>query len=192
MFDSAASRRGSLIILGIDPGLANTGWGVVEQRGSASVCLAYGCVTTRAETPVAERLSQVHDSIAEVVARYRPDECAVESVFFGTNAKSAFATGQARGVALLATVEARIEIAEYSPVQVKHAVVGSGSADKRQVQYMVRTILGLDHDPSPDHSSDALAVALCHASLRARRSLERSSYGAAVTGSGGSEPKGRP
>ncbi len=171
-----------MIILGIDPGLANTGWGVVEQRGSSSVCLAYGCVTTRPETPVAERLSQVHDAVAEVVSRYRPDECAVESVFFGTNAKSAFATGQARGVALLATVEANIEIAEYSPVQVKSVVVGGGSADKRQVQYMVRTLLGLDHDPSPDHASDALAVALCHASLRGRRSLERAAYGSPITG----------
>jgi crossover junction endodeoxyribonuclease RuvC len=162
-----------VIILGIDPGLANTGWGVVEQRGSRSACLAYGCVTTRAETPIPERLAEVHDAVAGVVARYRPDECAVESVFFGTNAKSAFATGQARGVALLATVEARIEIAEYSPVQVKHAIVGSGSADKRQVQYMVRTLLGLDHDPTPDHCSDALAVALCHASFRGRRALEK-------------------
>ncbi len=162
-----------MIILGIDPGLANTGWGVVEQQGSTSKCVAYGCVTTRAETPVPERLAQIHDSIVGVVARYRPDECAVESVFFGTNAKSAFATGQARGVALLATVEARIEVGEYSPVQVKHVVVGSGSADKRQVQYMVRTLLGLDHDPAPDHASDALAVALCHASFRERRKLER-------------------
>jgi crossover junction endodeoxyribonuclease RuvC len=171
-----------LIILGIDPGLANTGWGVVEQQGSSSVCLAYGCVTTGPETPVAQRLSQVHDAVAEVVSRYRPDECAVESVFFGSNAKSAFATGQARGVALLATVEARIEIAEYSPVQVKKAIVGSGTADKRQVQYMVRTLLSLDHDPTPDHASDALAVALCHASLHGRRSLERAAYGGPITG----------
>ncbi len=171
-----------MIILGIDPGLANTGWGIVEQTGSSSACLAYGCVTTRAETPVPERLSQVHDAIAEVVARYRPDECAVESVFFGTNAKSAFATGQARGVALLATVEARIEIAEYSPVQVKHAVVGSGTADKQQVQYMVRTLLRLDHDPAPDHASDALAVALCHVAFQGRRGMERRAYGAPATG----------
>lgn len=161
-----------MIILGIDPGLANTGWGVVDQRGSRSACVAYGCVTTRPETPVAERLAQVHDAIAQVVTRYHPEECAVESVFFGTNAKSAFATGQARGVALLATAEARIDIAEYSPVQVKHAVVGSGSADKRQVQYMVRTLLALDHDPAPDHASDALAVALCHANFRGHRALE--------------------
>ena len=171
-----------MIILGIDPGLANTGWGVVEQLESRSSCLAYGCVTTRAETPVAQRLSEVHDAIAEVVSRYRPDECAVESVFFGANAKSAFATGQARGVALLATVEAQIEIAEYSPVQVKRAIVGSGTADKRQVQYMVRTLLALDHDPAPDHASDALAVALCHVNFRGRRSLERAAYGAPVTG----------
>ena len=166
-----------MIILGIDPGLANTGWGVIEQQGSRAACVAYGCVTTRAETPVAERLSQIHDAIEECVARYRPDECAVEAVYFGTNAKSAFATGQARGVALLATVKARIEIAEYSPVQVKHAVVGSGSADKGQVQYMVRTLLSLDHEPAPDHAADALAVAICHANLRGARALVEAATG---------------
>ncbi len=173
-----------MIILGIDPGLANTGWGVIDQRGSSSRCVAYGCVTTRAETPVPERLAEVHHAVADVVTRYRPEECAIESVFFGTNAKSAFATGQARGVALLATVEARIEIAEYSPVQVKKAIVGTGSADKRQIQFMVRTLLGLDHEPTPDHASDALAIALCHASLRGRRAVERDAYGSAVTGAG--------
>jgi crossover junction endodeoxyribonuclease RuvC len=179
MFDSAGNEGAPVIILGIDPGLANTGWGVIEHRGSISACLAYGCVTTVPDTPVPERLAKVHDAVADVVGRYRPAECAVESVFFGTNAKSAFATGQARGVALLATVAARIEIAEYSPVQVKRAIVGSGSADKRQVQYMVRTLLRLDHDPSPDHASDALAVALCHASLRKSRALERAASEAA-------------
>lgn len=176
-----------MIILGIDPGLANTGWGVIDQEGDSSRCVAYGCVTTHAETPIPERLSEIHDAVTGVVARYSPGECAIESVFFGANAKSAFATGQARGVALLATVEARIEIAEYSPVQVKKAVVGSGSADKRQIQYMVRTLLGLDHEPAPDHASDALAIALCHASLRGRRQLERGAYGHAVTGAARSE-----
>ncbi len=97
------------------------------------------------------------------------------NIYFGANAKSAFATGQARGVALLATADARLALGEYSPVQVKSVVVGSGTADKRQVAYMVRTILGLDHDPAPDHAADALAVAITHATLCTHRMLEESS-----------------
>jgi crossover junction endodeoxyribonuclease RuvC len=161
-----------LIILGIDPGLANTGWGVVERQGPTCRCIAYGCVSTSADRPLAERLRTVHDEVREVISRYRPAECAVESVFFGTNAKSAFATGQARGVALLATADSAIPLAEYSPVQIKSVVVGSGTADKRQVTYMVRTLLALDHDPRPDHAADALAAAICHAHLRDSRELE--------------------
>lgn len=161
-----------LVILGIDPGLAHTGWGVIERDGSRLRCLAYGCVTTRAHEEVAQRLAAIHEGIRDVVGRYRPAECAVESVFFGTNAKSAFATGQARGVALLATAEARLVLGDYSPVQIKSTVVGSGTADKKQVQYMVRATLGLDHVPSPDHAADALAAAITHAQLRDRAALE--------------------
>lgn len=152
-----------MIILGIDPGLANTGWGVVEQAGSRFRCIAYGCVTTAAGDPLPERLSAIHDQLRSVIARYAPEACAVESVYFGTNAKTAFATGQARGVALLATADAGLALGEYGPGEIKMAVVGTGSADKRQVQYMVRTILGLAEDPAPDHAADALAAAICHA-----------------------------
>lgn len=161
-----------MIILGIDPGLANTGWGVIERTGASYRCIAYGCIATRSHEPLAERLRAVHDEIRQVIVRYRPVECAVESVFFGTNAKSAFATGQARGVALLATADAALPLGEYSPVQIKSVVVGTGGADKRQVTFMVRTLLALDHDPTPDHAADALAVAICHANLRDRRILE--------------------
>lgn len=161
-----------MIILGIDPGLANTGWGVVRVKGSSCRCLAYGCIRTEASEQIALRLRHVHDEVRAVIERYGPDECAVESIFFGSNAKSAFATGQARGVALLATADASLALAEYSPVQIKSAVVGSGTADKDQVAYMVRTILALDHEPHPDHASDALAAAICHAHLRGRRALE--------------------
>lgn len=164
-----------MIILGIDPGLANTGWGVLEESGSRCRALAYGCISTPARQSVAERLRTIHDEVRAVVGRYDPAECAIESVYFGTNAKSAFATGQARGVALLATSDAGILVAEYSPVQIKSVVVGSGKADKKQVTYMVRTLLALDHDPRPDHASDALAIALTHARLRARRQLEEAS-----------------
>jgi crossover junction endodeoxyribonuclease RuvC len=163
-----------VIILGIDPGLANTGWGVIEQSGPRSRCIAYGCVTTRANEQLAQRLSAIHDGIVEVIERYAPAECAVESVFFGSNAKSAFATGQARGVALLATADSCIELAEYSPVQIKSVITGSGTADKQQIQYMVRALLNLDHEPKPDHCADALAAAICHAAMRGHAALERS------------------
>ncbi len=161
-----------VIILGIDPGLANTGWGVIEREGSRVRCLAYGCISTKASEQLAARLRTIHDEIQDVVGRYRPDECSVESVFFGTNAKSAFATGQARGVALLATSDAALVLAEYSPVQIKSVVAGTGTADKAQVTFMVRATLALDHDPRPDHAADALAAALCHARLRDSRALE--------------------
>lgn len=166
------ARGAGVIILGIDPGLANTGWGVVERRGSACRALAYGCITSPATEPLAQRLARIHRELCEVIGRYRPAECAVESVYFGTNAKSAFATGQARGVALLATADARLVLAEYSPVQIKSAVVGSGTADKDQITFMVRNLLALSHDPEPDHAADALAVALTHDALRARAALE--------------------
>jgi len=161
-----------VIILGIDPGLANTGWGVIERSGGRFRCLAYGCITTRAHEQTAQRLATIHDGVRDVIIRYRPAECGVESVYFGSNAKSAFATGQARGVALLATADSALPLGEYSPVQIKSAVVGSGTADKQQIQYMVRVLLGLDHEPSPDHSADALAVAICHANLRDRALLD--------------------
>lgn len=153
-------------ILGIDPGLANTGWGVVRHEGSRITCVAYGCIQTLPDEPLAARLRRIHDEIQQVIERYAPRECAVESVFFGTNAKSAFATGQARGVALLATSDACLALGEYSPVQIKSVVVGTGKADKHQVAFMVRTLLSLDHDPKPDHASDALAAAICHSRFR--------------------------
>lgn len=162
-----------MIILGIDPGLANTGWGVILHEGSRARCLAYGCVTTLSTDPLPHRLAAVHDEISDVIARYRPTECAVESVFFGSNAKSAFATGQARGAALVATAADGLSLAEYSPAQIKSVVVGEGGADKQQIQYMVRVLLGLDHTPSPDHAADALAVALCYAHLAQARSIEQ-------------------
>jgi crossover junction endodeoxyribonuclease RuvC len=152
-----------VIILGIDPGLANTGWGVVEQAGSRLRCLAYGCITTLSCDPLPSRLAAIHEELLRVIDRYAPQAGAVESVYFGTNAKTAFATGQARGAALLALAGGGRALGEYGPGEIKMAVVGSGSADKGQVQYMVRTILRLDRDPTPDHAADALAAAICHA-----------------------------
>ena len=161
-----------LIILGIDPGLANTGWGVIESSGSSHRCIAYGCITTSSADPVQDRLRSIHDEVSAVIERYNPCAGAVESVFFGTNAKSAFATGQARGVAILALSSRELELGEYSPVQIKSTVVGTGTADKAQIAYMTRVILGLAEEPTPDHAADALAAAICHAHtsgpLRAR------------------------
>ena len=152
----------SVVILGIDPGLANTGWGVIESSQASHRCVAYGCISTDSSEPLPARLARIHAEIADVIERYSPTACAVESVFFGANAKSAFATGQARGVALLALAEAQLELGEYSPVQIKGTVVGTGSAEKSQVSFMVRTILDLPHEPRPDHAADALAAAICH------------------------------
>jgi len=169
-----------VIILGIDPGLANTGWGVVEHIGSRSRCLAYGCITTSPEEPLSRRLSRIHDEIAAVIGRYAPTEASIESVYFSTNAKTAFATGQARGVAVLATAGAGLDLAEYGPGEIKMAVVGTGAADKQQVQYMVRVVLSLPGTPEPDHAADALAAAVCHAhrrgagALRARTTTQES------------------
>ncbi len=157
-----------MVILGIDPGLANTGWGVVEQRGSRLRCVAYGCITTPASEPLPTRLVEIHEGLRGVVARYRPDGCAIENVYFSTNVKTAFATGQARGAALLAAAGAELALGEYGPGEVKLAVVGTGAADKRQVQYMVRSILGLPSEPEPDHAADALAVAICHVNTARR------------------------
>ncbi|MDO9556725.1 MAG: crossover junction endodeoxyribonuclease RuvC [Coriobacteriia bacterium] len=172
MFDSSLSAGGvRVIVLGIDPGLANTGWGIVEVNGSYLRCLAYGCITTPASDQLSGRLSAIHRELVSIIARYAPVECGIESVYFGTNAKTAFATGQARGVAVLATADAGLVLGEYGPGEIKMAVVGAGSADKSQVQYMVRVLLGLAEEPQPHHAADALAAAICHAHMRVGRSL---------------------
>lgn len=150
------------VVLGIDPGLANTGWGVVSQNGSRLACLAYGCVSTDASTPLAQRLRVIHEQVGAVIGRYAPTCVGIETVWFGQNITAAFATGQARGAALVACAESDLEVGEFTPRQIKLAVVGTGSAEKEQVQYMVRKLLALDHDPKPDHASDALAAAICY------------------------------
>ena len=154
----AASR----FILGIDPGLAHTGWGVIRQKGSSLACVAYGCIATDAQTPLHRRLGRIYAQMAAVVSKYEPACVAIETVWFGSNAQSAFATGQARGAALVACGQRNMELGEYSPSQIKLAVVGAGSADKHQVQYMVQQLLALEKAPSPDHAADALAAAICH------------------------------
>jgi len=163
----------SVVILGIDPGLANTGWGVVEADGSRFKCLAYGCIRTTAAQDTARRCKTVRDGLADVIARYAPAEAALENIYFNRNVSSAMATGQARGAALVAVADALLPAGEYGPGEIKLAVVGTGAADKAQVTFMVRTILSLDHDPKPDHAADALAAAICHANQRVARSRVR-------------------
>ena len=154
-----------MIILGIDPGLANTGWGVIETRGSATRCRAYGCIRTGADEEITARLKCIHDEVEAAIEKYGPDAVAIEQIYFGANSKSALATGQARGAALVACARSGLDVGEYTPMQIKQAVVGTGAADKAQVQYMVRSLLTLDHTPKPDHAADALAAAICFAHL---------------------------
>ena len=163
---SATTTPASLVILGIDPGLAHTGWGIIELTGSKKRALAYGCITTNTSEEIAIRLKRIHDEVTAVIERYGPTELGIEAVYFGSNTQSALSTGQARGAALVAVAKRQLSVGEYSPTQVKQVIVGEGRAQKQQVQYMVRAMLALDHSPTPNHASDALAVALCHAQLR--------------------------
>lgn len=149
-------------ILGIDPGLAHTGWGVIRQDGPALACVAYGCVATEPPLPLEKRLMKIHRQVAAVCERFRPCCVGIETVWFGQNVTAAFATGQARGAALVACAEAGLAVGEFSPNAIKLAVVGTGRADKEQVQYMVRHLLSLKDTPQPDHAADALAAAICY------------------------------
>ena len=154
-----------MIILGIDPGLAHTGWGVIETRGADARARAYGCVTTEAGEPIDIRLGRIYNEIQAVIERYEPTELAIENVYFAKNERSAIATAQARGVAIVACARRGLTVGEYTPMQIKQSVVGTGAATKEQVTYMVRRVLALDHDPSPDHAADALSAAVCHANV---------------------------
>lgn len=161
------------VILGIDPGLAHTGWGIVLQRASKMSCMAYGCIETDTSSPLELRLRKIYEQTAAVVDRYKPNCVGIETVWFGVNVRSAFATGQARGAALVACAVDGIKVAEFAPSQIKLAVVGTGSADKAQVQYMVKQVLGLKEIPRPDHAADALAAAICYATHSFPGDVER-------------------
>jgi len=141
--------------------MARMGWGIVEGEETPQL-VAYGTLTTPARRSPADRLHSLFHELLQITERYRPQAAALEELFFARNVRTAFAVGQARGVALLALAEAGLPVHEYSPLEVKQAVTGYGGADKRQVQEMVRALLSLDHIPRPDDAADALAVALCH------------------------------
>jgi crossover junction endodeoxyribonuclease RuvC len=152
-----------MLVLGIDPGTATTGYGLVRENPDASlVVVKYGAILTPAKMPMPERLLELHKQLSEILHLHRPDAAAVEKLFFQSNVRTALSVGQARGVALLSLAQAGLEVAEYTPLQVKSAVAGYGGAGKDQVQQMVRALLSLPEVPTPDDAADALAVAICH------------------------------
>lgn len=151
-----------MIILGIDPGIAIAGYGIVECRGNNFQPIDYGVITTEANTPFPKRLKIIYDEMAKIIETFNPEDLAIEELFFNKNVKTAIKVGQARGVEILAGVNYGLNIYEYTPLQVKQGVVGYGRADKRQVQEMVKLLLNLKQIPRPDDAADALAVAICH------------------------------
>lgn len=155
-------QGGHRILLGIDPGLANTGWGVIEQNGPRLSCRAYGCVSTPASVELSQRLLKIAQQISAVVDRFEPECVGIETLWFGQNVSAAVSTAQARAAALVACAQSGLAVGEFTPRQIKLAVVGEGTAEKDQVQYMVKQILGLDAIPKPDHAADALAAAICY------------------------------
>lgn len=152
-----------MTVLGIDPGTAACGYGVVRRDGARLVALDFGWFGTPSREQPQTRLKMIHDEVADLLARHAPEAVALEESFVGADARTALSVGQARGAALVACANADIPCAEYPPATVKQAVCGYGRADKAQVQRMVRAILSLDEDPRPHHAADALAVAICHA-----------------------------
>ena len=149
-------------ILGIDPGYAILGYGICDMKGNHFTAVDYGSVTTDASMDMPDRLKHLYNSLMEIIAKYEPEEASIEELFFNSNAKTAIKVGQARGVAVLACVNSGVKISEYTPLQIKQALVGYGRADKKQVQAMVKAILNLDEVPKPDDTADALAAAVCH------------------------------
>ena len=151
-----------MIVLGIDPGLANTGYGVVARRGGRLIALDGRVIETRAGVSTELRLAEIHRGLEAIFGEYEPDAMALEELYFGQNVRTAFAVGQARGVAMLVAGQHGVPCSGYTPQQVKSAVCGSGRAQKDQVARMVKTLLALEQEPRPDHVADALAVAICH------------------------------
>ena len=149
-------------VLGIDPGIARTGWGVITVQNSKFIVQNYGCIETSSKDDVRDRLKKIYSEVLKLIKKYSPDSIAIEELFFNTNAKTAFVVGQARGVILLACSQKNLNLAVYTPLQVKIAVTGYGRAEKVQIGKMVKTILNLKTVPKPDDIADALAVGLTH------------------------------
>ncbi len=152
-----------MIILGVDPGTATMGYGVLEKTGNRYRALAYGVLQTPRTLPAHERLLALYRGLRELVEQYKPDVVATEQLLFSTNRRTAIQVARAAGIALLVAAEAGVKWREYTPLQVKQAVTGYGGADKKQVQTMTQRLLGLESPPKPDDAADALAIAICHA-----------------------------
>ena len=160
-------------ILGIDPGIAIVGCGIVEKVGNKYVPVYYDSIITKAHTPLEDRIEIVYNKVVELIDTYKPEAIAVEELFFNNNAKTAFQVGQARGVILLAAKQKGVPFYEYTPLQVKQALTGYGRADKKQMQQMVKNFLGLSEVPKPDDTADALAIAICHGNSMRFNSIEQ-------------------
>jgi len=152
-----------MIILGIDPGTTRTGFGVIFKQGDRLKLKDYGCIKTEINQPLRQKLQKIYREVASLISQYQPDVVVVEQLFFNANAQTALAVGQAQGVVLLAAADCGVDTVYYTPLQVKQAVVGYGRAQKEQIQYMVKTLLGMEKAPRSDDAADALAVAICHA-----------------------------
>lgn len=153
-----------MIILGIDPGIAKVGYSILQCTGNNFKPIEYGCIVTSSKLIFPERLKIIYDDLIQIIEKYNPKELAIEQLFFNKNVKTAMDVGHARGVEVLAAVNKNLDIYEYTPLQIKQAVVGYGRADKNQVQQMVKMLLNLKEIPKPDDAADALAVAICHGS----------------------------
>ena len=149
-------------ILGIDPGYAIIGLGMIDYTGNKFTTIAYDAITTDAGTPTPQRLQKIYRDLTLYIEKYKPDAIAVEELFFNSNQKTAIHVAQARGVIIVAAVNSGVELFEYTPLQIKQAVTGYGRADKNQVQQMTKALLGLDKVPKPDDTADAIAIAICH------------------------------
>jgi crossover junction endodeoxyribonuclease RuvC len=156
-------------ILGIDPGYAIMGYGVLDYNGNKFKTVEYGSVETEAGIAMPKRLEMLYDGLSDIIKRLEPEEAAIEELFFNRNVTTAINVGEARGVALLACVQGGLEVYEYTPLQIKQSLVGYGRAEKKQVQTMVKVILNLDAVPKPDDTADAVAAAICHAHSRNSR-----------------------
>lgn len=152
-----------MVILGIDPGYAIVGWGVLEYKANKFRVIDYGAVTTEAKTPFPLRLCDIYNGLCDIIKKYQPEVLSMEKLFYNNNAKTVIDVAQARGVITLAAQQNGLKIAEYTPLQVKQSVTGYGRAVKKQVQEMTRIILNLEKIPKPDDTADALAMAICHA-----------------------------
>ncbi|HPT08491.1 MAG TPA: crossover junction endodeoxyribonuclease RuvC [bacterium] len=154
------------IILGLDPGIADTGYGVIEVCGNKLKCLKYGSIKTSSKDDFSDRLEQLDNSLQKIISQYQPGLVSIEKLFFNTNAKTALIVGQARGVLLLCVKKNKVKLIEFTPLQIKQSVTNFGRADKKQVQTMVKLILNLKEIPHPDDAADALAAAICASNLK--------------------------